>query len=80
MRKVKKGILLAFILCLPFVMICHIGKNKKQIEDLQCGKIQMEEGYIPTSDLHPWAAYLWIFPYGIVEVVAVTFYLIYRQD
>lgn len=40
----------------------------------------MEEGYIPTSDLHPWAAYLWIFPYGIVEVVAVTFYLIYRQD
>ena len=78
MRKVKKGILLAFILCLPFVMICHIGKNKKQIENLQSGKIQMEEGYIPTSALHPWAAYLWIFPYGIVEVVAVTVYLIYR--
>lgn len=60
MRKVKKGILLAFILCLPFVMICHIGKNKKQIENLQSGKIQMEEGYIPTSALHPWAAWYYV--------------------
>lgn len=79
MKKVKVGILFTFILCLPFVMIYHIWGNKRQIENLQSGKIQIEEGYIPSSDLHPEAVYLWILSYGIVEIVAIAFYLVYRQ-
>lgn len=80
MKKIRVRILLIFILILPFIMAYHIYHNKKQLEDLKSGKIQLEEGYIPASDIHPESAYLWIMPYTIVEVGFLAFYLVYRQN
>ena len=60
--------------------LCLSAYPKKQLEDLKSGKIQIEEGYIPSSDIHPESAYLWIMPYTIVEVGVLVFYLVYRQD
>ena len=80
MKKIRVRILLIFIIILPFIMAYHIYHNKKQLEDLKSGKIQIEEGYIPSSDIHPESAYLWIMPYTIVEVGVLVFYLVYRQD
>lgn len=80
MKKIRVRILLIFIIILPFIMTYHIYHNKKQLEDLKSGKIQIEEGYIPSSDIHPESAYLWIMPYTIVEVGVLVFYLVYRQD
>ena len=80
MKKIRVRILLIFIIILPFIMAYHIYHNKKQLEDLKSGKIQIEEGYIPSSDIHPESAYLWIMPYTIVEVGVLVFYLVSRQD
>ena len=80
MKKIRVRILLIFIIILPFIMAYHIYHNKKQLEDLKSGKIQIGEGYIPSSDIHPESAYLWIMPYTIVEVGVLVFYLVYRQD
>ena len=68
MKKLKKGILLVLIFIIPIIMIYHVQHNKKQLEDFKNGKIQIEEGYIPPSDVHPEGAYLWILPYMVLEV------------
>lgn len=80
MRKLKLRILLALILLLPLVMVFHIQYNKQQMEDVKSGKIQSEDVYVPASDIHPESAYLWSIPYVIVEVCAIVFYRLYKDD
>lgn len=72
--------LLLLIVGLAIVCPLHIYNDKKKVEDIQSGKILIENTDTPIDELHPEFAYLWLFPYGIVEVTLLSLYYVRTRD
>lgn len=53
---------------------------RKKVEDIKSGAIVIENSETPIDELHPEFAYLWLFPYGIVEVVLLSLYYVRTRD
>lgn len=56
----------------------HMYKTK--IEEIQSGKLQIDDMPYAASDLHPYSAYLMAVPYIIIEVVLGSLYYVRTRD
>lgn len=50
------------------------------IEEIQSGKLQIDDMPYAASDLHPYSAYLMAVPYIIIEVVLGSLYYVRTRD
>ena len=80
MNKKPGRVLLICIIVLAIICPLHIYHDKKKVEDIKSGVIVIENSEIPIDELHPEFAYLWLFPYGIVEVVLLSLYYVRTRD
>lgn len=53
---------------------------KTKIEEIQSGKLQIDDMPYAASDLHPYSAYLMSVPYIIIEVVLGSLYYVRTRD
>lgn len=80
MNKKPGRVLLICIIILAIICPLHIYHDKKKVEDIKSGAIVIENSETPIDELHPEFAYLWLFPYGIVEVVLLSLYYVRTRD
>ena len=80
MNKKPGRVLLICIIVLAIICPLHIYHDKKKVEDIKSGAIVIENSETPIDELHPEFAYLWLFPYGIVEVVLLSLYYVRTRD
>ena len=80
MDKKEGRVLLICIISLAILCPQHIYHDKKKVEDIQSGKIVIENVETPVDELHPEFAYLWLLPYGIVEVTLLSLYYVQTRD
>lgn len=76
----KGSVLLIMMIVLACLCPIHIYHDKKKVEDIQSGKLVIANNETPVDELHPEFAYLWIMPYGIVEVVLASLYYVRTRD
>ena len=80
MNKKPGRVLLICIIVLAIICPLHIYHDKKKVEDIKSGAIVIQNSETPIDELHPEFAYLWLFPYGIVEVVLLSLYYVRTRD
>ena len=80
MNKKPGRVLLICIIVLAIICPLHIYHDKKKVEDIKSGAIVIENSETHIDELHPEFAYLWLFPYGIVEVVLLSLYYVRTRD
>lgn len=64
-------ILLMIMIVLAVVCPYRVHMYKTKIEEIQSGKLQIDDMPYAASDLHPYSAYLMSVPYIIIEVVFI---------
>lgn len=73
-------ILLTIIIILAIVCPYRVHMYKTKIEEIQSGKLQIEDMQYAASDLHPYSAYLMAIPYIIIEVTLCSLYYVRTRD
>lgn len=73
-------ILLTIMIILAFVCPYRVHMYKTKIEEIQSGKLQIEDMQYAASDLHPYSAYLMAIPYIIIEVMLGSLYYVRTRD
>ena len=73
-------ILLTIMIILAIVCPYRIHMYKTKIEEIQSGKLQIEDMQYAASDLHPYSAYLMAIPYIIIEVTLCSLYYVRTRD
>lgn len=73
-------ILLIIMIILAIVCPCRVHMYKTKIEEIQSGKLQIEDMQYAASDLHPYSAYLMAIPYIIIEVMLGSLYYVRTRD
>ena len=77
----KQGpILLTSMMELGLVCPYRVHMYKTKIEEIQSGKLQIDDMPYAASDLHPYSAYLMSVPYIIIEVVLGSLYYVRTRD
>lgn len=67
------------IVC-PYRVNMYNNMYKTKIEEIQSGKLQIEDMQYAASDLHPYSAYLMAIPYIIIEVTLCSLYYVRTRD
>lgn len=73
-------ILLIIMIILAIVCPYRVHMYKTKIEEIQSGKLQIEDMQYAASDLHPYSAYLMAIPYIIIEVMLGSLYYVRTRD
>lgn len=73
-------ILLTIMIILAIVCPYRVNMYKTKIEEIQSGKLQIEDMQYAASDLHPYSAYLMAIPYIIIEVTLCSLYYVRTRD
>ena len=73
-------ILLMIMIVLAVVCPYRVHMYKTKIEEIQSGKLQIDDMPYAASDLHPYSAYLMSVPYIIIEVVLGSLYYVRTRD
>ena len=73
-------ILLLIMIVLAVVCPYRVHMYKIKIEEIQSGKLQIEDMQYAASDLHPYSAYLMAIPYIIIEVMLGSLYYVRTRD
>lgn len=78
-------ILLTIMIVLAVVCPYRVHMYKTKIEEIQSGKLQIDDMPYAASDLHPYSAYLMSVylmsvPYIIIEVVLGSLYYVRTRD
>ena len=73
-------ILLTIMIILAIVCPYRVHMYKTKIEEIQSGKLQIEDMQYVASDLHPYSAYLIAIPYIIIEVMLGSLYYVRTRD
>lgn len=73
-------ILLIIMIILAIVCPYRVHMYKIKIEEIQSGKLQIEDMQYAASDLHPYSAYLMAIPYIIIEVMLGSLYYVRTRD
>lgn len=73
-------ILLIIIIILAIVCPYRVHMYKIKIEEIQSGKLQIEDMQYAASELHPYSAYLMAIPYIIIEVMLGSLYYVRTRD
>lgn len=73
-------ILLTIMIILAIVCPYRVHMYKTKIEEIQSGKLQIEDMQYAASDLHPYSAYLMAIPYIIIEVTLCSLYYVRTRD
>lgn len=73
-------ILLTIMIILAIVCPYRVHMYKIKIEEIQSGKLQIEDMQYAASDLHPYSAYLMAIPYIIIEVMLGSLYYVRTRD
>ena len=73
-------ILLTIMIILAIVCPYRVHMYKTKIEEIQSGKLQIEDMQYTASDLHPYSAYLMAIPYIIIEVTLCSLYYVRTRD
>lgn len=73
-------ILLIIMIILAIVGPYRVHMYKTKIEEIQSGKLQIEDMQYAASDLHPYSAYLMAIPYIIIEVMLGSLYYVRTRD
>ena len=73
-------ILLIIMIILAIVCPYRVHMYKIKIEEIQSGKLQIEDMQYAASDLHPYSAYLMAVPYIIIEVMLGSLYYVRTRD
>lgn len=73
-------ILLMIMIVLAVVCPYRVHMYKTKIEEIQSGKLQIDDMLYAASDLHPYSAYLMAVPYIIIEVVLGSLYYVRTRD
>lgn len=73
-------ILLTIMIILAIVCPYRVHMYKTKIEEIQSGKLQIEDIQYAVSDLHPYSAYLMTIPFIIIEVMLGSLYYVRTRD
>lgn len=73
-------ILLTIMIILAIICPYRVHMYKTKIEEIQSGKLQIEDIQYAASDLHPYSAYLMTIPYIIIEVMLGSLYYVRTRD
>lgn len=73
-------VLLTIMIILAIVCPYRVHMYKTKIEEIQSGKLQIEDMQYAASDLHPYSAYLMAIPYIIIEVMLGSLYYVRTRD
>ncbi len=73
-------VLLTIMIILAIVCPYRVHMYKTKIEEIQSGKLQIEDMQYAASDLHPYSAYLMAIPYIIIEVTLCSLYYVRTRD
>jgi len=73
-------ILLTIMIILAIVCPYRVHMYKTKIEEIQSGKLQIEDMQYAAFDLHPYSAYLMAIPYIIIEVTLCSLYYVRTRD
>ena len=73
-------ILLIIMIILAIVCPYRVHMYKTKIEEIQSGKLQIEDMQYAALDLHPYSAYLMAIPYIIIEVMLGSLYYVRTRD
>ncbi|WP_295566306.1 hypothetical protein [uncultured Holdemanella sp.] len=73
-------ILLTIMITLAMICPYRVHMYKTKIEEIQSGKLQIEDMPYAASDLHPYSAYLMTIPYIIIEVALLSLYYVRTRD
>lgn len=73
-------ILLIIMIILAIFCPYRVHMYKTKIEEIQSGKLQIEDMQYAASDLHPYSAYLMAIPYIIIEVMLGSLYYVRTRD
>lgn len=73
-------ILLTIMIVLAVVCPYRVHMYKTKIDEIQSGKLQIDDMPYAASDLHPYSAYLMSVPYIIIEVVLGSLYYVRTRD
>ncbi len=73
-------ILLIIMIILAIVCPYRVHMYKIKIEEIQSGKLQIEDMQYAASDLHPYSAYLMAISYIIIEVMLGSLYYVRTRD
>lgn len=73
-------ILLIIMIILAIVCPYRVHMYKIKIEEIQSGKLQIEDMQYAASELHPYSAYLMAIPYIIIEVMLGSLYYVRTRD
>ena len=73
-------ILLTIMNVLAVVCPYRVHMYKTKIEEIQSGKLQIDDMPYAASDLHPYSAYLMAVQYIIIEVVLGFLYYVRTRD
>lgn len=73
-------ILLTIMIILAIFCPYRVHMYKTKIEEIQSGKLQIEDMQYAASDLHPYSAYLMAIPYIIIEVMLGSLYYVRTRD
>lgn len=68
------------MIILAIVCPYRVHMYKIKIEEIQSGKLQIEDMQYAASDLHPYSAYLMAIPYIIIEVMLGSLYYVRTRD
>ena len=68
------------MLVLAVVCPYRVTMYKTKIEEIQSGKLQIDDMQYAASDLHPYSAYLMAIPYMIIEVTLGSLYYVRTRD
>lgn len=73
-------ILLTIMIILAMICPYRVHLYKTKIEEIQSGKLQIEDMPYAASDLLPYSAYLMAIPYIIIEVTLLSLYYVRTRD
>ena len=73
-------ILLTIMIILAMICPYRVHMYKTKIEEIQSGKLQIEDMPYAASDLHPYYAYLMAIPYIIIEATLLSLYYVRTRD